>query len=52
MEYVQRRIKIPKDIYKNVEKEAKKQKKSKHDIIVKALNSHFNKTTNSTQKTK
>ena len=41
MEYVQRRIKIPKDIYKNVEKEAKKQKKSKHNIIVETLQLRF-----------
>ncbi len=41
MDYVQRRIKIPKEIYKNVETEAKKQKKSKHEIIVQCLQSNF-----------
>ena len=41
MDYVQRRIKIPKDIYKNVEKEAKAKKTSKHAVILSALEKRF-----------
>ena len=41
MDYVQRRIKIPKDAYKKIENVAEKQKTSKHNIIVGIIESHF-----------
>ncbi len=41
MEYVQRRIKIPKDTYKKIESEAKKQKMSKHNTIVGIIKNHY-----------